>query len=521
LKAEREGRWSDAVADLEKAARLDPSDPALHNTLGLAYGRLRNNVQATAAFTHAVNLQPDFHPAWRNLGFSQIAAGDVYGARASLARASELAPFDVEPVAQLAALAARRGDWIETARLAEGALALQPDHPTAVRAMAEVEMRSGQLDHASMRLETWLAAWRGPEATRRLLLGLLADIRDRQGRYAEAFSLYARGNAETRQRAQAAFGGDGLAVALQRLSAAARRAPPAPFARRSSVGPTRHIFLMGFMRSGTTLLEQALASRDDVVTLEEQEVLSLGVERYLGTAGGLMDLAGESEAVLDRYREDYWAQVRANGADPSGKVFVDKLPFNGVKLPLIRRLFPDAPIVFSIRDPRDVVLSCFRQRFALNPYTYQLLDLAAGARLYGDYMALVETYLQSLNTPLMAYRHEDLVGDYVGHMQKLCAYLGLPWRQNMSDVGLRVREGRVSSPSAVQLRDGLSRDGLQNWRRYETHIAPIMPALARWIKAFGYGEDGRLEDPWARLCLAATNIPEGQIRPANGDDGSA
>ncbi len=522
LKAETEGRWADAALDLEKAVRLAPSDPGIHNTLGLVYSRQRRHSQAIAAFSQAVAVQPDFHPAWRNLGLSQIAAGDVFGARASLTRASDLAPSDVEPKAQLAALAARRGDWSETARLAQAALALQADHPTAVRSMAEMELRSGQLERASERLETWLSAWRGPGATRRLLLGLLADVRDRQGRSAEAFALYQRGNAETRERARAGFGGDGLKSALQQLTTAACAATPGPFAARSFAGgPTTHIFLMGFMRSGTTLLEQALAVREDVVTLEEQEVLSHGVERYLSTAGGLQDLASASQAELDRYRQHYWAEVRANGVDPADKVLVDKLPFNGVKLPLIRRLFPDAPIVFSIRDPRDVVLSCFRQRFAINPYTYQLLDLEAGARLYNDYMMLVETYLQHLDVPLVAYRHEDLVDDYLGQLQGLCAYMRLPWCEAMSDVGLRVREGRVSSPSAIQLREGLSRDGLQTWRRYEAQIAPILPVISRWVSAFGYGPDGRFSEPWSRVSLRSSQSRDRQISPASGEDGSA
>jgi Flp pilus assembly protein TadD len=522
LKAETEGRWADAALDLEKAVRLAPSDPGIHNTLGLVYSRQRRHSQAIAAFSQAVAVQPDFHPAWRNLGLSQIAAGDVFGARASLTRASDLAPSDVEPKAQLAALAARRGDWSETARLAQAALALQADHPTAVRSMAEMELRSGQLERASERLETWLSAWRGPGATRRLLLGLLADVRDRQGRSAEAFALYQRGNAETRERARAGFGGDGLKSALQQLTTAACAATPGPFAARSFAGgPTTHIFLMGFMRSGTTLLEQALAVREDVVTLEEQEVLFHGVARYLSTAGGLQDLASASQAELDRYRQHYWAEVRANGVDPADKVLVDKLPFNGVKLPLIRRLFPDAPIVFSIRDPRDVVLSCFRQRFAINPYTYQLLDLEAGARLYNDYMMLVETYLQHLDVPLVAYRHEDLVDDYLGQLQGLCAYMRLPWCEAMSDVGLRVREGRVSSPSAIQLREGLSRDGLQTWRRYEAQIAPILPVISRWVSAFGYGPDGRFSEPWSRVSLRSSQSRDRQISPASGEDGSA
>lgn len=499
FKAEAEHRWADALADLQAACALAPSDAVLRNTLGLALGRVGRVREAMQAFSTATVLEPDFHPAWRNLGMAQIAAGDVQAARASLKQAALLAPEDPEPPGQLAALAARRGDWSEAAEMARAALRLDPDIPSATRALAEAEMHAGRLEEAAEQLEAWLARWKGAASTRRLVTGLLGDVRDRQGRYADAFGLYSKGNRETHEGYAKSFGDGSLPEALLRLSAGVASWPSGVFEPAPSISKSpaaKHVFLMGFMRSGTTLLEQALAVRDDVATLEEQEALALSVQSYLSDLGGPARLASADAAALDRHRNDYWERVRGYGVEPAGKVFVDKSPFNGVKLPLIRRLFPEAKIVFSIRDPRDVVLSCFKHRFVVNHYTYQLLNIQSGAKFYNTYMTLVENYLTHTPLPIWCYRHEDLVQSYELQIRSICDFIGLSWREEMRDIGARVRQGLVSSPSAVQLREGLSDRGVQSWKRYEAQIDEILPMIDRWVNTFGYGKDGSPLSPW-------------------------
>ena len=104
---------------------------------------------------------------------------------------------------------------------------------------------------------------------------------------------------------------------------------------------------------------------------------------------------------------------------------------------------------------------CFRHRFAVNSYTYEFLDLQGAARFYDSYMQLVQTYMETLASGVLAYRHEDLVADFPAVLARICAHLALDLRAEMFDIGRRVREGRVSSPSAVQLRGGHDPPGLQ------------------------------------------------------------
>ena len=146
--------------------------------------------------------------------------------------------------------------------------------------------------------------------------------------------------------------------------------------------PREHVFLLGFLRSGTTLLERVLGMSDDVTILEERESLAALSQQFMHVPTGLEKLAALNGTPLDDARAAYWQSVRAFGAAPEGKVFIDKQPLNTFNLPLISKLFPEARILFAIRDPRDVVFSCFRRHFEVNSTMFEFLDLAGGARFY-------------------------------------------------------------------------------------------------------------------------------------------
>ena len=485
LKAEAEGRLDAALGDLRAACAADPGASLGHNALGVLASRMGRLAEAQAAFGRSVELEPGFAAVWRNLGLVQIALGDVSAGRTSLTTAAELTPADPEPRGHLAVLAGRRGDWEAVQFWGESAVTIDPTLSSAVRALADRDLWAGDAAAAQRRLEAWLARTPQDAPNRAQMTTALGRVHERLGRYPQAFSAFSDSAAQVRRAHAGRMREDRLIPTLQALR---RRVEALPLRPRSEPPPTpcRHVFLMGFMRSGTTLIEQALAARDDVTTLEEQDALGAAVDAYLRPADGLARLAAASEIELEASRSDYWAQVKAFGAELKDRVFVDKLPFNGVKLALIPRLFPEARVVFSRRDPRDVVLSCYKHRFRVDSYTYQLLDLTSCANFYDAYMSLANAAIDRISTTVFIYRHEDLVDAFDRKLQEICDFLGLDWRDEMRDVGGRVREGLVSSSSAVQLRDGLSRDGLQGWRNYASELAPVAPILSPWVQSFGY-----------------------------------
>ena len=490
LKAESQGRMEDALADLRQAHALAPTDFSVLNAIGLCLMQLGRDDEAVDALEQATTLGPDFAQAWNNKGVAQLAFGDLEGARRSFETAAALQPRFAEPRGHLAVMAARRGDRAMARSQALSALAIKPRLSEAVRALAEADLAEGDAAGAERGLRDLLSdPALGPNG-RYLAQGLLGDALDRQGRYPEAFGAYQSANQGQFRAHAARFGNLSLVQSVETLHRDFRACwpagEPAPARRPAGSPARRHIFLIGFMRSGTTLMEQVLASQPDSVSLEEKEALVTGTTTFLSGGGGMQRLRDADEDALASHRADYWERVRRFGVDPDDKVFVDKMPLNGMKLPLIHRLFPEARIVFAIRDPRDVIFSCFKHRFAVVSHTYPLLSLPTAVRFYDAYMRGVETYRATLPIAMHSYRHEDLVADFDGQVKALCDFLDVPWNETMRDIGRRSREGLVASPSAPQLLNGLSRAGLEQWRRYEAELAPFYGPLQPWVRRFGY-----------------------------------
>jgi hypothetical protein len=246
------------------------------------------------------------------------------------------------------------------------------------------------------------------------------------------------------------------------------------------------VFLLGFPRSGTTLLEVILEGHPTVVSLEEHELLIDAVNEYMQRPEDLERLSRASAAELEFLRAAYWRRVAVAGVDVAGKLFVDKHPLNTLKLPLIARLFPHAKILFACRDPRDIVLSCFRHRFKMSAPIYELLTVEGAASYYDAVMQLLVTLTRVLTLDTCLVRHEDLVTEFAREMKRICAYLGLEWAPAMGDFALRTKSRGVLTPSTAQLVRGLSTEGLGHWRRYRTQLAGVLPLLEPWVKRFYY-----------------------------------
>jgi hypothetical protein len=229
-----------------------------------------------------------------------------------------------------------------------------------------------------------------------------------------------------------------------------------------------------------------LGSHPAVVTSGEKDTLDESTRELMGTPGDVLHLAALRVEGLAPYRQSYWRRVGEHGIDVAGRVFIDKQPWHTLKLPLIVKLFPHAKIVFSVRDPRDVVLSCFRRRFLMSAPNFEFLTLEGTARLYDATMRLADLYRANLPLELLQLRHEDLVSDFEHWVRASCEFIGLTWEDSMRDFAARAKSQSITTPSSVQVRQGLNREGIGHWRRYGEPMATVLPILQPWVERFGY-----------------------------------
>jgi len=178
--------------------------------------------------------------------------------------------------------------------------------------------------------------------------------------------------------------------------------------------------------------------------------------------------------------------VRSFGVQPRGHLFIDKMPLATVLLPLISKLFPNARILFAVRDPRDVVFSCFRRRFGMNSAMAHFLSLESAAAYYDTVMRLGALYRKLLPLDLHLVRYEQLVEDFEGTTRSVSDFIGLDWQTGMADFAAKARTRGISTPSAAQVARGLNREGQGAWRRYRDQMAPVLPLLEPWVERFGY-----------------------------------
>jgi Flp pilus assembly protein TadD len=491
LDFENAGRFDEALADLRRAHVLAPTDPTILNACGLTLTRMERWEEARACYDRALALAPTFGQAWFNRGHVLERLGEMGEAAASYAKAVDIHPQNVQAWANMATLAARRGDVEATRRSAQKALDLQSGHPTAVLALASVELDEPR--RAEERLRDLLKETLAP-FDRALALGQLADVLDMMDRPAQAYDAYAASNKVFRDSLSARFAAPGqvtLADTRNWLVSWAEALSPAAWVTDPAISesPARergHVFLVGFPRSGTTLMETFLAAHPDVVSLEERETLRAAVLAFLCSPGDLAGLSAAHGGRLRALREDYWARVRSFGVEPAGKIFIDKNPFNTLKLPVIKKLFPEARIIFARRDPREVVLSCFRRRFSFNAATFEFLDLKSAAANYDRTMHLAELLRSKLGFDEFTLTYEALIADFPTVAQAACAFIGVEWRPEFADFASRAQRGEVASASSAQIARGLYTEGTAHWRRYRAQLAPVLPVLAPWVDAFGY-----------------------------------
>ncbi len=492
LNLEMQGRLAEAEQLLQRAVAIAPGDVGSRNALGLCLVGLDRTHDALAQFDAILKLNPSLPFAHASRGNALFALGAIGDAEAGYQRALELDPNQGIALAGLARIAVSRGAHREAREWAEKALASLPGYPDAVMSLAGAELGERQANRADVRLRALLTDDRLGPVERAYATGLLGDVLDAKNLPDEAFAAYTECNRLLQQVYAARFSASPSALEYARaLTHYFERVPPqsgstAEAIAASAAGPSNHVFLLGFPRSGTTLLEMVLEGHPQVVSLEENELLLDGVREFMRGPSDLDRLMRADAASLEPLRAAYWQLVAKAGIGVASKVFVDKHPLNTLKLPLIARLFPRAKILFACRDPRDVVLSCFRHRFQMSAPIYEMLSLQGTARYYEAVMALAVSLTSALKLDMCLVRHEDVVTEFAREMKRVCSYLELEWAPAMGDFALRVQKRTVLTPSTAQLVRGLNTEGLGQWRRYEPQLRPVLPLLEPWVKRFYY-----------------------------------
>jgi Flp pilus assembly protein TadD len=493
IKLQQDGEYEQAIVEAGLGLRLNPRDAGLTTTVGFCLLELGRRQEAAQVFGEALKLDPSSSEASYGYGWAAERLGALEAAESGFKRALNLDPGHADAMAGLSGLAARRRDWDEAQRYAEQAIAIDPGQMDALLNLARVDLGKSNFDTAIDRLRGIIALPALKPLARANARLMLGDALDGAKHYREAFDAYSEGKSELRELYAGEFARDGVPTAidsLHRILAEFADTPRESWARATGAAPRGehrgHAFLLGFPRSGTTLLEQVLETHPDVATLGERPVMIDAEAEFLTEPGGVKRLADVVSGLLEPYRQSYWRRVREFGIDPRGKVFVDKHPLGTIRLPLISKVFPHAKIIFAIRDPRDVVLSCVRRGFNMNSSMYEFTSLKRAANYYNAVMTAGEAYLESLPLDVLKVKYEDVVGDFDNFTGRLCDFLEIERTDGLREFSVTARNRMIGTPSSVQVGRGLYEEGVDQWRHYDFALSEVEPILSPWIERFGY-----------------------------------
>ncbi len=471
-------RFDEALASYDRALAARPDYVDALNNRGNTLHELQRFDEALASYDRALALQPDHAEALYNRGDILHERGDLHDALAHYRRALSLKPDLADVYNNLGNVLKELGQLQEAENAYCEALRLDPNSTAAyVNLAASKTFKPGDAHFAAM--EALAAKTEGLSTTDRMRLDFAlgkayADLND----HSASFQHLLAGNAAKR----ASIGYDETA-ALGRFDRIAAVFTPELIAAKSGGGhpSVLPIFVLGMPRSGTTLVEQIIASHPAVHGAGELQLLGDVVRTVRGPDGNSAPypelMLSLDRAALHQIGARYVAMVgelAAKHGAPGAECITNKMPSNYYFAGLIHLALPNAKIIHTMRDPLDTCMSCFSKLFtAEQNYAYDLGELG---RYYRGYERLMAHWRRVLPVGrILEVRYEDVVADLERQARRLIAYCGLPWDDRC--LSFHKSDRPVRTASATQVRQPIYTSAIGRWRAYEAHIAPLLNAL--------------------------------------------
>lgn len=482
------GRLEEALICYRKAITLQAGFFEAMINLGAVLTKLDLLDEADEILHQALKLRPNAAEVLINLASVAELRGQVEEALSYFRRALSAHPESVEIMARLAAFLEKIGRLDEAKIQIERGLSIVKTHPALILAAARVARDEGRFQEALALLEDVDTKTLGHHMAGEIQI-LRGQLYDRVGDAEKAFPLFMEGN---RRLVQANRNGEADVNLYQGKIQSSRRYLNSRLAE-SVVGKVdadddEPVFLVGFPRSGTTLLEQILDCHPALQTMEEMPAAAAMEQIFLSRNGDRPEALADLDPVqVGELRQAYYSEVGRHLKRRPGALLVDKMPLNLVRVPLIWRVFPNARFILALRHPCDVCLSCFMQSFAANEAMASFSTLESTVRTYAAVMGLWQDYARALPLRHHALRYEDMVADLEKETRILLDFLGVEWNEAVLNHTEHARQRSIiNTPSYHQVTQPIYQHAKYRWKRYVREFEPMMPALYPFIERFGY-----------------------------------
>ena len=479
---------------LERASRMDPANSRILLKLGQWNGLRHQPVESARCFEKAIRVAPHKMEILAFAGRLSAELGYQQMAESFFQQALEQKDVNADIIAQLAEFYDRLHRVEEANAMVERALHLDGACPLARLVQAKLHRQVGKLVEAEQVLRPIMTT-----ASRELRIRggyELGALFDRKGRYDEAMATFLEAKAWLQPEAPPLLNQFQLMMRKREEmldSVSAEMLARWFDAGREQLQPVQRLaFLGGHPRSGTTLLEQVLDSHPDIISAEETSVFCddayAPLLRTMAKPSMLAGLDGAPFELLRQGRERYFKSMSAClGVSPGERLLIDKNPSRQDLLIAFVRFFPEARLIIALRDPRDVVMSCFMlPNHPLTTGSVSYLTLKDTVTSYRIVMETWRTLKPLLKNPILEVRYEDMVADLESVARQTLEFLGVAWDAKVLGFNETARKKMVRSPTYADVTQPVYKRAMGRWQHYQKYLEPHLEKLEPFVKAFGY-----------------------------------
>lgn len=486
-----------SIALLTEAVRRDPTNPEILLSLATAVGKQRDYEKAEELLRRVLELAPGKASLHRRVAQSYAGidrperAIECYRRSLALNRDTSVT---VDTLLELASLYEWRHQLDEARAAVDEAIQREPTNDVAQLQQAIIDRRRRDSSRAETTLRGLVEDISRHWTIRAQAWYELAQLLDERELYDDAFQALIAAKklmvphlAEAKQQNQ-----DTLLRNAQLLESLDKSCYRRWQENAETDNPYRIAALTGHPRSGTTLVEQLLDSHDEVISADEFDVFARSVyvpivRKFPHSTPMLTILDHVPPGVRQMARATYWKQTEAVLEERVGsRMLVDKNPGMMILMPAVNWAFPELKMLIALRDPRDVVLSCFMQKVPPTPISSNWLTLSDSADYYARVMRTWLVIRELAGSNWLEFRYEDLVTDLEPEARRILEFLGLQWDERVLNFYEHARKKMVRSPTYKDVTQPIYQRSVGRWRHYAKHLEPILKILAPFVKEFGY-----------------------------------
>ena len=515
-------RFDESEASCRQAITLKPDYAEAHYNLGNTLKELGRLDEAETSYRQAITLKPDFIKAHNNLSITLLELDRFDESEASCRQAITIKPNFAEAHSNLGNTLKELGRLDEAETSYRQAITLKPDYADAYLNLCELLEKTNKVDEALLVIKNAkvkvvekkadflfyevlilfrekdyekveelikkISKDKLSEEKKSSFMKLKADWHHYKRDYSAAYEEFKSMNEHVKDSHEYKKQKSENYFNHQRETLFQIKKLQQQKLYKSAIKPKwiQPTFLIGFPRSGTTLLDTILRTHSDIDVAEELPMLKK-MNESLGYVSNISMIENIDNKTAEIASSFYLEELKKYIEVGKKKIVIDKLPLNILQLPLINQIFPNAKFIMALRHPLDCVLSCWMQNFKLNHAMANMVDLDRIVDFYCTTMEILKFSQERYSLDIHRIHYEKLVLEFEGNVSKLLTFLNLKWEKGLINYQkTALARDRIYTPSYSQVVKPIYSQASFRWKYYEEHLEPYKSQLAPWIQEYGY-----------------------------------